>query len=263
MSLSSGLQGLGGGLQGLSGASKSTFNPLSLSPSLYLDASNSSSLFQDTSGTTPASANNAPVGRWNDLSGNGNNVTQGTANAKPLLKTSIQNGNNVVRFDGVNDLLDGGNILPLTGNYSIYAVLITSDVSGAIVSHVDVISPFTGWNASIGLLPANSGKLQSFSSGSAAYVEATGAAINDGSAHLIEITRSSAVLSFTIDGAARGNFAQANNGASSITLTVGSDSSGLFYLAADIGTLLIFNRALTVAEQALLRSSLKTKWGTP
>jgi hypothetical protein len=70
---------------------------------LWLDASDSTTLFQDDAGTTPAVANDAVVGRWADKSGLGRNMIQATANQKPLLKTAIQNGKNVLFFDGTND----------------------------------------------------------------------------------------------------------------------------------------------------------------
>lgn len=51
-------------------------------------------------------SDNDPVTTWTDLSGNGRNLTQGTAANKPLYKTSIQNGLPMLRFDGTNDFMD-------------------------------------------------------------------------------------------------------------------------------------------------------------
>jgi hypothetical protein len=45
-------------------------------------------------------ANNDPVTTWTDSSGNGNDVTQAVAGAKPTYKTNILNGLPVVRGDG-------------------------------------------------------------------------------------------------------------------------------------------------------------------
>ena len=46
-----------------------------------------------------------PVTTWLDQSGNGNDLTQATADKKPTYKISIVNGKPVVRFDGIDDFL--------------------------------------------------------------------------------------------------------------------------------------------------------------
>lgn len=62
------------------------------------DWSASSSMFQDTAGTTPASANNDPVGSWDT---GAFSALQSTAGARPLLATAGPR----VAFDGSNDYL--------------------------------------------------------------------------------------------------------------------------------------------------------------
>ena len=64
-----------------------TFNPLSLSPALWLS---------DT-GSDPSV--------WPDLSGNGRNATQATSTQRPAIVTGAQNGRQVRRFDGTDDFL--------------------------------------------------------------------------------------------------------------------------------------------------------------
>lgn len=53
------------------------------------------------------------VSQWTDKSGQGNHVIQVTPDLRPQRVAGILNGRPVVRFDGVNDFLDGGNILNL------------------------------------------------------------------------------------------------------------------------------------------------------
>lgn len=61
-----------------------------------------STCFQDTAGATPAAVGQ-PVGRLNDLSGNGNHLLQATAGFRPLLQ---QSGSlYYLDFDGVDDVL--------------------------------------------------------------------------------------------------------------------------------------------------------------
>ena len=60
-----------------------------------------SHLWQDTSATTPVTADTDPVGRVDDLSGNGLHLLQATGGNKPAYRT----GSTRVLFDGVNDYL--------------------------------------------------------------------------------------------------------------------------------------------------------------
>lgn len=65
--------------------------------------------WQDTAGTTAASANADPIRRWDDSSGNGRNATQGGASSLvPAVDTAGPNGLSVVRFSVVD---------PSAGNY--------------------------------------------------------------------------------------------------------------------------------------------------
>ncbi len=61
-------------------------------------------LYQDAAGTTPATAVNDPVGKGEDYSGNGNDLTQTTATARPLLKQD-GNGNWYLEGDGADNFL--------------------------------------------------------------------------------------------------------------------------------------------------------------
>jgi len=81
----------------------SAFSPLDLSPVLWLDFSDTSTLFTDSSGTIPVTADGDVIGRASDLSGNGNHATQGTTLNKPVWR-SDGDGDRVY-FDRSNDSL--------------------------------------------------------------------------------------------------------------------------------------------------------------
>jgi hypothetical protein len=80
------------------------FNPLSLSPALWLS---------DT-GSNP--------GQWDDISGNNRHATQATPENRPEIIPNGLGGRQVRRFDGVNDQLSGSRILS-TSNFSAFVVL--------------------------------------------------------------------------------------------------------------------------------------------
>lgn len=71
--------------------------------SFWLDAT--TGLFDATSGGNPVTTDGGSVARWEDQSGNSRHITQSTLASQPILKTAIQNGKNIIRFDGTNDIL--------------------------------------------------------------------------------------------------------------------------------------------------------------
>jgi hypothetical protein len=71
---------------------------------LHLDAADPLTMFSATSGGSPVAADGG-VARWEDKSGNGRHATQATSGNRPLRKTGVQNGRDVVRFDGDSDFM--------------------------------------------------------------------------------------------------------------------------------------------------------------
>ena len=96
--------GIGLGITRLSGVLG--FNPASLfangEEGAWYDPSDSSTVWQDAAGTTPAGVGD-PVGRIDDKSGNGNHATQSTPTARPTLQVS--GGLYYLDFDGTDDLM--------------------------------------------------------------------------------------------------------------------------------------------------------------
>lgn len=62
-------------------------------------------LFVQSDGTIAVEADGDLVGTWEDQSGNNNDFIQSTSSKKPEFKTSQINGQDVVRFDGIDNLL--------------------------------------------------------------------------------------------------------------------------------------------------------------
>lgn len=76
------------------------FSPIDLSPALWLDASDSS--------TITASGSPAKVSQWNNK-GSAENVAQATSANQPTTGATTQNGLNVLDFDG-SDILIGSSL---------------------------------------------------------------------------------------------------------------------------------------------------------
>jgi hypothetical protein len=106
------------------------FSPASLSGiSVWLDAVDTSTLYQDAAKTTAAGDGDV-VGAWADLSVNGVDFTQATTANKPLVDADVLgSGYPGVKFDGNNDSLQAGSKFGLNA-VTIYVVLTGVDDNG-------------------------------------------------------------------------------------------------------------------------------------
>ena len=111
------------------------WSPLNASPSLWLDANDSFTMFTDTAGTTPTSPSGGLIARWNDKSDNDNDVTQSTAGDRATLQT-----------DRV-DFVDGDHLTKVTQNNML-------DASGdhTLIMVHDIFDPTTSSGAFINIL---------------------------------------------------------------------------------------------------------------
>jgi hypothetical protein len=104
-------------------------NPTSITGlQLWLDASDSGTLYNATSGGSLVAADGS-VARWEDKSGNARHATQSTAGNRPVRKTAIQNGLDVLRFDGTDDFLDSTDFLDLTSGQAMTAFVVLKRAS--------------------------------------------------------------------------------------------------------------------------------------
>ena len=88
------------------------FSPQSIPGlNMWLDASDVSTLFTNTAGTTPVSTNGASIAAWKDKSINGYLFTQATSGNQPTYTTSGQNGLSVTSWNG-NQILQSSSVIP-------------------------------------------------------------------------------------------------------------------------------------------------------
>jgi hypothetical protein len=89
---------------------------------MWLDASDASTLYDATSGGSLVSANGG-IARWEDKSGNARHALQSSSSQRPLRKSGIIGGKDVVRFDGSNDILNLNNAVRWWPTGTLIAVL--------------------------------------------------------------------------------------------------------------------------------------------
>lgn len=96
--------GLGHGM--ILGGEGSAFSPDSLPGlQLWLDATDASTLKQNSGGTGAVSADGDPVGYWLDKSANARQLIQATSSRRGTYRVSGVDGGPCVEFDGVDDVL--------------------------------------------------------------------------------------------------------------------------------------------------------------
>ncbi len=80
------------------------------------------SLWFDAADSSTVTLSGSNVSNWDDKSGNGNHVTQGTAGNQPTLVNNVQNGLPAIRFDGTDDYMVTSGNVDLTAGYHIFFV---------------------------------------------------------------------------------------------------------------------------------------------
>lgn len=197
------------------------------------------------------------VSQWNDKSGLGNNVTQGTALNQPVYNPAQLNSNAVMTFDGVSTFImpsglyfvpNGDNTIFAIGKYSGQGVdqyilgmersgvdnlFLRSNLGSGIVAFVNTSSNGAGEVTVSGITKTNYNIYQAGISGTTVSL-----AVNNGTA-----------------ATATGSKATATVG------TIGGFSTGASRIIGGISEIIIYNRALSASEIVQVNRYLSQKWG--
>ncbi len=218
----------------------------------WYDASRSGSLWQDDERTTAADDNDERVASFDDLSGYGRHVLPATDGNRATLKTSIQTGKSVVRFNGSDQYLD---TTSWENDYPSYvvAVLIPRHATNAGVPfaradvgnrNAIVADVGDGWRQ----ISVNAGTHRgTCSDGVCAMV---GSAYDTGTACFVRVNGTEyATEDLSTDQGGAG-LRLGNNGASEVA-----------YYAGDICELRVYSPIPDSTKRAAIWTDLDTKWG--
>lgn len=223
---------------------------------LWLDFSDTSTLYQDAAKTTPVTANDDPVGCVEDKSGNSRDLTQTTSGYKPLYKTNIQNSLGMARFDSGDDELtrasfDYAWVLGSGTNTTIFVViknLVTRiaapqiQLGTAAGTRYLTILAYTDGNTYFDCANATTARL---SAGTDLFLT---------NAYIFSGVRDGANMEFWRNA---GSIASRSDASGSAT---GTDTFKLYRCYLDLGELIIYNAALTTTEIGQVRTYLNDKW---
>jgi hypothetical protein len=217
-----------------------------LSPVVWLDAA-------DTSTITESSGS---VSQWNDKSGNGYNVTQGTGLNQPTTGSATINGLNVISFDGSNDRMSSAAVPSSSRPHSYVIVAKENSGQTAIKSMINTVG-FTATQEMAFFFRTISSvrRLQSY--------------VNGGFSSSISITSTNTnILYLKLDGAT----SEIGFNNQSVVMNVGgttrragfligaNDTGTGEYFAGQMAEVFYFNNALTENQKRVLFAYLANKW---
>jgi len=213
------------------------FSPLDLSPVLWLDAS-------DTSTITEVGG---AVSQWDDKSGNGYDVAQGTAAAQPTSGTRTINSLNVLDFDGSSDYLQIVNFSAAISQPNTVFVVASQDAGGSdVLIDSGTASPRTFFRTFLNQYQLSAG------TGLSGGVPNTNPHI-----HMFVANSTSSVIE--IDGS---NVASGNAGTNGMDgATIGGAYSVGSYWDGAIAEVIIVDGTLTAEQIADTEQYLANKWG--
>lgn len=235
------------------------WNPASISGlELWLDADDSETI----------TLNATTVSSWNDKSGNGYNVSQGTASYQPTYSTAQLNGRNVVTFDGNNDHIlndslasvASGNDVPITMFVVFKQLSSGTNEYGVVFGSSSSIQPLF-------CMMTNSNQLAAQQRTDAGTLTAAYSSVSSTSAYRVQsIVLSSSNLTVYNNGTsvATSSFTPAQT--SFDTFTIGAwrrsgSMNGVAFLHCDIAEVIIYNSALSTSDRNSVEDYLSSKWG--
>lgn len=215
---------------------------------LWVDASDTATLWADTAGTTPATSG---VGRWSDKSGMGNHLTQSSATSRPTTGTRTVNSLNALDFDGSDDYIDApSSLYSITTNSNTFFFVCARDSSSGRMSYLRS-SNFCE------LYSDSSLKLTAAHDTIFAYTTVAGSP--DTNTHVAGFIRNGASVQSFKDGPLATATTAANVTVSKIRF--GAEDASTFLFNGRILEILWYNRALSTSEINQIGNYLE-RWGT-
>ena len=231
-----------------------TVNPVTAGVQLWMQA--------DT-GTTLGTSDK--VLEWADQSGNLNTAAQPDENLAPTLVANGLNGHSVVRFDGVDDVLDVADS---------DSISITNDISSFFVLLFDDFDNYRSvWGKTLANIPAPTDIYAGINSGTPTFFRGNGTTFGNANGARPYPRTNYIMAGVQQAGTAVSHFLNgAPNGGGTITavredrdtpLKIGGRADGVTRMKGNLAELLIYDRALSAAERTALQRYLAEKYALP
>ena len=256
------------------------FNISSLNLALWLDGSDSDSLFSDDACSINVTSDGDAVACWADKSGNGHAYVQSNASYQPIFRSSAMNSLSGLEFEGNGDFLvdeDGENYINGFSAFEFF-VVVQSDSTGTDRGILDTKNPngaddgitlrydaagFGGGctNCLKGGIETSGGgstNAESVSGTQTTSPQLVGATWNDGGTFEIYVNGS---LSSSWD---NGNVSGTTGNAQKFLIGKGpKDTSASSSWDGKIVEIVFLNTQTSSSDRTKIMDYLKTKWGIP
>ena len=245
----------------------SAFNPSNIAGlQLWLDAT--TGLFDATSGGSAVTTDGSAVARWEDQSGSGRHITQATLSDRPILKTSIQNNKNILRFDGSNDYLSRTDAFVFNAGATTIFCAIKSSAAvdrrliaeGSSTSNIPVYAPM---QSSI----LDGTRVSHFyrTDGNAIILsnqENGGTAFN-GLFNLVQISDTGSEFKFFVNKTETKsvNYTRATTTLNRFSIGCLLRATPSAFISCDLGEVIIYDSAISTSNKQLVENYLYSKWG--
>ncbi len=267
-------------------------NPITLAPNnyfwrviaLYLSSPNDTSLFYKFNIFNPSQLSglklwlkadsveltNNKVSKWPDLSGNNNHVTQTDTNFQPTKALNQLNENPTIQFDGINDILDGEDILDIdTSNQSVFLMGKSINNTGSFYAK----SIAQNFPNRFGLVADNSTLVSFYHDNQLRLISTSFLPYQNKFCILNQsLNRTTDLSKLYINGILIGsspinhNFnyqSDYNFVIGAYNNSLGTINPAVFYLNGDISEIIIYNTPISDTQRLLVQNYLQTKYAPP
>lgn len=226
------------------------FTPRSISDlALWLDASNESTVTRSSGQVTA----------WQDKSGNGNDLTQGTSSNQPLFQENWFNGRPTVLFDGTDDNLTLGSQLIATGDQWDAFVVLDNLNAGADDDYILSQWLSTAGNRTIFLFHRESG-LEAFNGSTGAQPSGSTTLVSN-KPYIFGSSYDGTNLAVHINGQQDASISAGAMTLSDIPLYLWSSSQSTRFWNGNVSEVIFFKKKLSGAEKGQIIQYLRNKWG--
>lgn len=214
-------------------------------------------LWLDAADVVTITESSGAVSQWDDKSGQGNHVTQGTGSAQPSTGVATLGGRNVISFGG-NDYfnLPSGVFSSVAADNTVFVVAKRASETGSFEVVMNMRD--SGLNKWLVLYSSVAGYIDFRNNNSGASSQAKTGATNTNH-QVIRGRKEGALKAVTYNREAEST----NSLATNVTVTsgyIGSLTGGSNFLTGEIAEIVLFDRSLSVAEYQQVTDYLAAKW---
>jgi hypothetical protein len=229
--------------------------PLSLSPALWLDAA-------DTSTITESSGS---VSQWASKAG-GYNAVQSTGANQPTTGSATINGRNVIVFDGSTDSLSVANFDLTPGGQKFSVAIVATAASGGDRIFIEQTTNFNNNLGAFVLARTSTNVVELGKRGASFATFATSGTLTTAAKAFVgthDGTLSTNETSGWLNGDGSGTRANGNTNSNNLnaTLFIGARAGTSLYLNGQIAEIVVTTYVLTTQQRTDLESYFTTKWG--